>query len=103
MSLPKSRAEIRATQSRLKRAAVERAMLSPFWKKRVPKLNLDRLEEEWRRIPILDKDTLRSLTDEQFYSEFCHTRHDGISEFWRSGGVTGKPLFYPRSFRDMEF
>jgi phenylacetate-CoA ligase len=103
MSLPKSRAEIRATQSRLKRAAVERAMLSPFWKKRMPKLNLDRLEEEWRRIPILDKDTLRSLTDEQFYSEFCHTDHDGISEFWRSGGVTGKPLFYPRSFHDMEF
>ena len=78
-------------------------MLSPFWKKRMPKLNLERLEDEWRRIPILEKDTLRSLTDEQFYTEFCHSQHDGVSEFWRSGGVTGKPLFYPRSFRDMEF
>jgi phenylacetate-CoA ligase len=103
MSLPKSRAEIRGTQSRLKRAAVEQAGRSAFWKKRLPKLDLGKLDEEWRRIPILDKDTLRALTDEQFYREFCHTEHDGISEFWRSGGVTGKPLFYPRSFRDMEF
>ena len=45
---------------------------------------------------------MRALSDEQFYAEFCISGHDGISEFWRSGGVTGKPLFYPRSFRDME-
>jgi phenylacetate-CoA ligase len=101
-SLPKSRAEIRDIQSRLKRAAVERAMLSPFWKNRLPALNLNKLDDEWRRIPILDKDTLRALTTEQFYQEFCLAQHDGISEFWRSGGVTGKPLFYPRSFKDME-
>jgi phenylacetate-CoA ligase len=104
-SLPKSRAEIRDIQSRLKREAVERALRSPFWQKRISKAidlkNADR-PEVWRQIPILDKDTLRALTDEQFYSEFCHTQHDGVSEFWRSGGVTGKPLFYPRSFRDME-
>jgi phenylacetate-CoA ligase len=103
MSLPKSRAEIRSTQSRLKRAAVEQAGRSAFWRKRLPKLNLENLEEEWRRIPILEKDSLRALTDQQFYSDFCLTEHDGVSEFWRSGGVTGKPLFYPRSFRDMEF
>jgi len=102
MSLPKSRAEIRASQSRLKRAAVEQAMRSPFWQKRLPKLNLDRLEDEWRRIPILDKDTLRALTDQQFYSEFCVGGHDGIAEYWRSGGVTGQPLFYPRSFKDIQ-
>ena len=103
MSLPKSRAEIRGLQSRLKRAAVEQAGRSAFWKKRLPKLKLENLDEEWRKIPILDKDMLRAMTDSQFYSEFCHTEHDGISEYWRSGGVTGKPLFYPRSFRDMEF
>src|SRR3954447_12271974 len=103
MSLPKSRAEIRGIQSRLKRAAVEQAGRSAFWKKRLPKLNLENLDEEWRRIPILEKDSLRALSDEQFYTEFCIGEHDGVSEFWRSGGVTGKPLFYPRSFRDMEF
>jgi phenylacetate-CoA ligase len=103
MSLPESRAEIRRIQSRLKRAAVEQAGRSAFWKKRLPKLNLENLDDEWRRIPILNKDSLRALSDEQFYNEFCIGAHDGISEFWRSGGVTGKPLFYPRSFRDMEY
>jgi phenylacetate-CoA ligase len=103
--VPKSRAEIRRIQTEGKRAAVERAARSPFWKKRLPKLDLARLDdpEVWRKIPILDKDMLRALSDEQFYGEFCHTDHDGVAEYWRSGGVTGQPLFYPRSFRDMEY
>jgi phenylacetate-CoA ligase len=106
MEMPKSREEIRRLQSERKRAAVEQALRSPFWKQRLPKdLDLAKLDDpqEWRRIPILDKDTLRGLTDSQFYSEFCIADHDGVCEFWRSGGVTGQPLFYPRSFRDMEY
>ena len=105
MKLPKSRAEIARLQSKRKRAAVERAMRSPFWKKRLPKnIALKKLDDpaEWRKIPILDKDTLRALSDSQFYSEFCHAKHDGVAEFWRSGGVTGQPLFYPRTFKDIE-
>jgi phenylacetate-CoA ligase len=105
LPLPKSRKEIERIQSERKRLAVEQALRSPFWKKRLPRdLDLATLDDpgEWRRIPILDKDTLRALTDQQFYAEFCLTEHDGICEFWRSGGVTGQPLFYPRSFRDME-
>jgi phenylacetate-CoA ligase len=104
MPLPKSRAEIRRLQSKRKRAAVERAARSPFWKKRLPKLDLRKLDdpEVWRRIPILDKETLRALSDAQFYGEFCHQKHDGIAEYWRSGGVTGQPLFYPRSFKDIQ-
>src|ERR1700746_2104609 len=27
---------------------------------------------------------------------------DGIAQYWRSGGTTGRPLFYPRSRRDIE-
>ena len=80
-------------------------MRSPFWRKRLPKnLSLERLDdpEVWRSIPILDKDMLRAMSDAQFYGEFCVQEHDGIAEYWRSGGVTGAPLFYPRSFRDME-
>jgi phenylacetate-CoA ligase len=105
MELPKSRAEVRRIQSERKRAAVEQALRSPFHKKRLPVLRLERLDDpdEWRRIPILDKDTLRALSDAQFYNEFCIAEHDGIAEYWRSGGVTGQPLFYPRSFRDIEF
>jgi len=106
LELPKSRAAIARVQSERKRAAVERALRAPFWRERIPKdLRLDALDdpEVWRRIPILEKDTLRALTDTQFYSEFCLTEHDGIAEYWRSGGVTGQPLFYPRSHRDMEY
>ena len=105
MPLPKSRDEIRRLQSGRKRAAVERALRSPFWKKRVSKkIDLETLDdpEVWRKIPILDKDMLRALSDAQFYGEFCHSQHDGIAEYWRSGGVTGQPLFYPRTFRDIE-
>src|SRR5689334_24167850 len=105
LALPKSRAEIRRLQPERKRHAVEQALRSAFWRPRLEKVRLERLDdpEEWRRIPILDKDTLRALSDEQFYSEFCVKPTDGIQEYWRSGGVTGQPLFYPRSFRDMEY
>lgn len=94
LELPKSRAEVRRIQSERKRVAVERAMQSPFHRKRLPALKLERLDDpdEWRRIPILDKDLLRALSDTQFYNEFCIAEHDGIAEYWRSGGVTGQPL-----------
>src|SRR5438270_8460305 len=105
LKLPKSRAEVQRIQKERKRAAVEQAMRSAFWKPRLEKIKLERLDDpdEWRKIPILDKDTLRALSDQQFYSEFCLTPADGICEYWRSGGVTGQPLFYPRSYRDMEY
>src|SRR5437762_8723621 len=105
LKLPKSRAEVRRIQTERKRFAVEQARRAPFWRSKLETINLDRLEdvEEWRKIPVLDKDTLRALSDAQFYSEFCLSDHDGIAEYWRSGGVTGQPLFYPRSFRDMEY
>ena len=106
LPLPSSRQEIRRIQSLRKRAAVEQALRSSFWQKRIPKnIALERLDnpDVWRSIPILDKDTLRALTDAEFYGEFCVSGHDGIAEYWRSGGVTGQPLFYPRSFRDIEY
>ncbi len=105
LELPRSRAEIRRIQSERKRAAVEQARRSSFWRPKLEHVRLERLDdpEEWRKIPILDKDTLRALTDRQFYDEFCVAGHDGVAEYWRSGGVTGQPLFYPRSFRDIEF
>jgi phenylacetate-CoA ligase len=106
LPLPRSRQDIRRIQSYRKRAAVEQALRSRFWQKRIPKrIDLDRLDkpEVWRSIPILDKDTLRALTDAEFYGEFCVSGHDGIAEYWRSGGVTGQPLFYPRSYRDIEY
>src|SRR3954470_6487790 len=103
--LPKSRAEIRRIQTERKRAAVEQAMRSPFWRPRLGKVRIERLEdpEEGRKIPILDKETVRAMKDGAFAREFCVPPADGICEYWRSGGVTGQPLFYPRSYRDMEY
>ena len=59
--------------------------------------------EEWAKIPILDKDVLRNMSDREFYEDFCIAPEadDSIAEYWRSGGSTGRPLFYPRTHKDM--
>lgn len=114
-ALPRSRDAIRTLQSTLKRRAVERARRTPFWRERLAGIHVDRLDDsaEWGKIPILDKDLLRGLTDEAFYTGFCHSADgipasvdgaaDPLAEYWRSGGSTGKPLFYPRSRVDIEY
>jgi len=105
LDLPADTAEIAARQAPLRRRAVEQARRAPFYKGKLDHVNLDRLDdpEEWARIPILDKDMLRGLDDRTFYEDFClpAAPGDGISEFWRSGGSTGRPLFYPRTRADL--
>ncbi len=103
VSLPRTRAEIERIQSERKKRALAQALRAPFYRGRLEHVNLDRLDDpdEWRKIPILDKETLRKLEDREFYEQFCVTPEDGIAEYWRSGGATGTPLFYPRSYRDI--
>ena len=50
-------------------------------------MNTERLDDpdEWRKIPLLDKDTLRKLHDREFYENFCLPSDDGIAEYWRWG------------------
>ncbi|MBM3573146.1 MAG: phenylacetate--CoA ligase family protein, partial [Alphaproteobacteria bacterium] len=55
------------------------------------------------KIPILDKEILRAIPPDQFVAQFCIAPTGGIAEYWRSGGTTGTPLFYPRSFQDMPY
>jgi phenylacetate-CoA ligase len=100
---PKSRAEIDAIHRGRKRIAVERALRSAFWKRRMPPLHLDRLDDprEWARIPVLTKEDLRAIPPERFHDEFCIQPRTRAVEYWRSGGATGRPLFYPRSAEDM--
>jgi phenylacetate-CoA ligase len=102
--LPKSRAEIERIQSARKKLALAQARRAPFFKGKLDRVNAERLDDpdEWRKIPVLDKDTLRKLDDREFYRDFCLPYDDGIAEYWRSGGSTGTPLFYPRSFADIE-
>jgi len=105
LRLPTSRDEIDGIQSDRKRHAVEQARRAPFYKGKLDHIDVRKLDDpsEWRKIPILDKDMLRSLSDRDFYDGFCLKPADGIAEYWRSGGSTGTPLFYPRSFSDIEY
>ena len=104
LDLPKSRAEIERLQSGRKKHALAQARRARFYKGKLDHVNAERLDDpdQWRKIPLLDKDTLRKLDDRKFYEEFCLPSDDGIAEYWRSGGATGTPLFYPRSFDDIE-
>ena len=104
LDLPKSRAEIERLQSERKKHALAQARRAPFYKGKLDHVNAERLDDpdEWRKIPLLDKDTLRKLDDRKFYEDFCLPSDDGIAEYWRSGGATGTPLFYPRSYHDIE-
>ena len=104
LDLPKSRAAIERLQSERKRWALAQARRAPFYEGKLDQVNAERLDdpEEWRKIPLLDKDTLRKLDDQKFYQDFCLPTDDGVAEYWRSGGATCTPLFYPRSFADIE-
>jgi phenylacetate-CoA ligase len=105
LRVPSSREAIAAIQSERKPLAVRRAMRSPFFRGKLDHVDLTRLDdpEEWAKIPILDKDMLRGMSDEAFYESFCVKPDEGdcVSEYWRSGGSTGRPLFYPRTHRDL--
>src|SRR5918996_2509653 len=102
---PRSAAELETIQREKKRLAVERARRSALLAPRVSGVRLDRLDdpEEWRKIPVLTKDELRGLSTEAFYRDFCIAPPQSSLEFWRSGGATGKPLFYPRSAEDLRY
>jgi phenylacetate-CoA ligase len=103
--LPASRAEIARIQRERKLVAFEQAKRAPFYAGKLDHVDARKLDDpdEWRKIPILDKDMLRSIPDTAFYRDFCLSPHEGICEYWRSGGATGAPLFYPRSFTDMRY
>jgi phenylacetate-CoA ligase len=45
---------------------------------------------------------LRQIPADRFHAEFCVPGHPPILEYWRSGGATGRPLFYPRSALDLD-
>ena len=73
LPLPGSGQQIRALQRERKALAVESARRSRFWRPRLTHIDTSKLDEpeEWRKIPILDKEMLRSLSNDQFYNDFC--------------------------------
>ncbi len=105
LPLPKSAKDIEEIQRRRLPLAVEQARKAPFLKDRLAGIDIDKLDDpaEWAKIPILEKEDLRTLSAASFMSNFNLAPTGEIMEYWRSGGATGKPLFYPRTFEDMKY
>ncbi len=103
LELPESRAAIAEIQRVRKRVAFDRARTLPWYAGKLDHIDADRLDdpEVWSQIPILDKDVLRRFDHEGFMAQFCCAAPDEIAEYWRSGGSTGNPVFYPRTHEDM--
>ena len=83
LPVPTSGEEIARIQSARKRVAVERAMGSVFHRDRIPPdMKLDRLDdpEEWARIPILHKETLRAIPPAEFLAELRDEPFEQLAE-----------------------
>ena len=105
LRLPKSRREIAEIQRARKPLAVENAKRAGYYRGRLDHIDTGRLDdpEEWAKIPIVDKEILRGIGVENFEDRFCIAPRGEIAEYWRSGGATGVPLYYPRTHADMEY
>ncbi len=105
LPLPKSREQIRTIQRERKRIAFARARQIPWYRGKLDHIDADRLDDpaEWSKIPILAKDSLRQLNHDEFLHQFCCARPTEIAEYWRSGGTTGTPVFYPRTHEDIRY
>ncbi len=90
---------------RLLRQAISRAWHSPFMAAKLRSAGLELGETigqaQWHTIPLTTKDELRTLSLDEFYRDFVIAPPEDIADYWRSGGVTGKPLFYPRTREDV--
>ena len=77
----------------------------PWYRDQLGHIDIDKLDDlrEWQKIPILDKDMLRRLSHAELLEAFCAVPVTGIAEYWRSGGSTGQPVFYPRTSEDLRF
>jgi phenylacetate-CoA ligase len=105
LPLPKSQAEIEAIQRTRLPIVFAQAKSAPFHRERLAGIEPSAVNDPavWARIPILEKDELRLLSPRQFMEDFNIAPREDIQEYWRSGGATGKPLFYPRTYKDMEY
>jgi phenylacetate-CoA ligase len=82
------------------------AWRSPFFRRRLTDAGLAEGEvptdDQWLRIQPTTKDELRALSPEEFRDQLVVASPDDISMYWRSGGVTGRPFFYPKAKADYD-
>ncbi len=105
LPFPKSRDEISRIQHVRKRHAFELAKRAPWYRGKLDHIDPDKLDDKevWERIPILDKETLRKFSHAEFLDNLCVVPAGDIAEYWRSGGSTGQPVFYPRTKDDVRY
>lgn len=84
--------------------ALVKAWRAPFFARKLRAAGFhqedDISEFEWDRLPLTTKDELRLLSPAEFCRDVVIAPRTEIADYWRSGGVTGKPLFYPRTWED---
>lgn len=105
LPMPRSRGEIERIQSERKRNAFELAKKAKWYQGKLHHIDPSRLDDrsEWEKIPILDKETLRRFSHAEFLDNLCIIPATQIAEYWRSGGSTGQPVFYPRDAEDVRY
>lgn len=83
--------------------SIMRAARSRFFRRKLAAAGIEPGQsvgwDAWLRIPPTTKDELRAL--DRFEAEVAIAAPGDIAEYWRSGGVTGRPLFYPRTRADI--
>lgn len=88
-----------------RRAGVATAWRSPFFAGKLEAAGLAQGESPdadiWLDIPVTTKDELRRMSAEEFEQQLVVASAAEIALYWRSGGVTGRPLFYPKAHADL--
>ncbi|HZN18094.1 MAG TPA: AMP-binding protein [Micromonosporaceae bacterium] len=105
MAYPRTAEEVESARSARLPAALDQAWRSSFFRRRLEKAGIARGEvptgDAWQRIEPTTKDELRQLSSEEFHDELVVAEPGDIAMVWRSGGVTGRPLFYPKHRDDL--
>lgn len=100
MAFPRSPAEVDDARNANFAQAIGHAWRSPFFRRRLKAAGLSPGEipspAAWQRIQPTTKDELRALGPAEFTAELVIADQADIATYWRSGGVTGRPLFYPK-------
>jgi phenylacetate-CoA ligase len=83
---------------------LERARRSSFFRRKLEAAGIETGRgldwAHWLAIAPTAKDELRAVASPA--SDLWIVGRDEVVEYWRSGGVTGRPLFYPRTAGDLE-
>lgn len=105
VTLPATREAVDAIRNARVPAALGHAWRSPFFRARLRAAGIEAGEvptdQAWARITPTTKAELRELSTEQFREQLVVAEPNEIALYWRSGAVTGRPLFYPKTHADL--